>query len=163
VDAAAFECQRIYGARYFRVLFGRYQRPGGIIIIYRDWLREGAMPETDTKIQEDLRKARRNKVIYLVAGLGLFGVGAVLFVIFIAGREVPSLLMGCVAFIWGALLVNQALRSRDIEDMIEEGIARSGGEAGAGGAGKQVESGAVDPLPAEEEAPLDEGGGPGEP
>ena len=90
------------------------------------------MAENDSGINEDQRKARRNKVIYLVAGLGLFGVGAVLFVIFIAGREVPSLLMGFVALIWGALLVNQALRSRDIEDMIEEGIARSRGEAGAG-------------------------------
>ena len=126
-------------------------------------MREGAMPEKDTDIQEDLRKARRNKVIYMVAGLGLFGTGVALFVIFIAGREVPSLLMGCVAFIWGALLVYQALRSRDMENMIEERIARSGGEAGAGEPGKQVESGEVDPLPAEEDAPPDEGGGPGEP
>lgn len=121
------------------------------------------MQETDTEIQEDLRKARRNKVIYLVAGLGLFGTGVALFVIFITGREVPSLLMGCVAFIWGALLVNQALRSREIEDMIEEGLARSGGDAGAGEPGRQAESGAADPLTAEEDAPTDEGGGPGEP
>lgn len=121
------------------------------------------MQETDTEIQEDLRKARRNKVIYLVAGLGLFGVGVLLLVIFITGREVPSLLMGFVAFIWGALLVNQALRSRDIEDMIEEGLARSGGDAGAGEPGNQAESDSMDPLPAGEEAPPDEGGGPGEP
>jgi len=117
------------------------------------------MKERDPEIHEDLRKARRNKTIYLVAGLGIFGVGAALFVIFIVGRVVPALLTGCVAFIWGALMVNQALRSRDARDLTPERIARSVGDAGA----EEPVGQAVDALPDEGEAPREEGGGPGEP
>ena len=86
------------------------------------------MTEKDTRMREDLLKAGRNKKIYLAAGLGLFGLGVALFVFFFVRRDLPALLLGCIAFVWGALLVNQALRTRDIEDMIEARIAETEGE-----------------------------------
>lgn len=102
-------------------------------------------------IPKDLKRVSRNKYIYLVAGLVMFALGVALFVYFIVGRNVPALLLGCVGFVWGALLLNQALRSRDLEDLIDTRLREmesresgSKGESSDAAAVERAGSGQVD-------------------
>lgn len=85
----------------------------------------------EREIQEDLRKVSQRKVIYLCSGIGLFAIGAALMITFMIRRELPALLLCVVALIWGALLLNQALRTRDLQDTLTERLEDRAGEAGA--------------------------------
>lgn len=76
------------------------------------------------EMQKDLAKARRNKVLFLLGGIALFVVGVALIVLYLAHRELPSLLLGLVSFVWGAILLTQSLKVRDIEELIETRIAQ---------------------------------------
>ncbi len=70
-------------------------------------------------MKEELRKARIFKVIYLLAGLGLFVLGVSLLVMLIIRRDLPALFLAIGGFIFGALMMNQALRQREREDTLE--------------------------------------------
>jgi hypothetical protein len=98
-----------------------------------------------SEIEEDCGKVRRRKIIYLAAGLGMFALGSVLFVLFIFQRSVPEMLLGAVAFIWGAILVNQALRCRDIEDNINVRLERMAAGEESPEEGASVPGGADSP------------------
>lgn len=85
-------------------------------------------------IQKDLRRTRINKAVYLLAGVGLSGLGAALLVIFVAGGELPAILLSVVAFIWSALLFNQYRKTRRIVRAMESRLVEMDAGGGANGA-----------------------------
>jgi len=85
------------------------------------------------QMQEDLRKARRWKIFCLVASVILFALGTALIVMLIVRHELAALFLGAVALIFAALMMNQALRSRDLEDHIESRIRQVGDRLEADG------------------------------
>lgn len=95
------------------------------------------------EVEEDLRKTKLQKILFLFGGLGLFALAIALFVTFMFRREVPALILACVALIFGALLLNQSMRTREIEDMISARLSALPvleGEPPGGDAGSSQES-----------------------
>jgi len=72
------------------------------------------------EVERDLKKVARSKTLFAVSGFFLFVLAVVLLVLFVTSRELSSILLCIASFIFGALLLNQALRSRELEDMIEK-------------------------------------------
>lgn len=85
------------------------------------------------EVEEDLRKVKLQKLLFLFGGLGLFALAIALFINFMVRREVPGLILACVALIFGALLLNQSMRTREIEDMISEKLESIPGTEGPPG------------------------------
>lgn len=116
------------------------------------------MPPDIEASPEDLKKARRRKIYFLLGGLVLFAIGVALLIAFMFRRDWKAAILGVVAFIWGALLLNQSMRERELEDETRESM--SGGET-------TDECEALEPtedIPSTHgERGTGEGGGPGEP
>jgi hypothetical protein len=94
------------------------------------------MARAEESLKEELRKARIFKVIYLLAGLGLFVLGVSLLVMLIIRRDLPALFLAIGGFIFGALMMNQALRQREREDTLEaqlESLSSARDEPAPGG------------------------------
>ncbi|MBU1672033.1 MAG: hypothetical protein KKF41_07735 [Actinobacteria bacterium] len=84
-------------------------------------------------MSEELRRARIYKVIYLLAALGLFALGVSLLVMLIIRRDLPALFLAMGGFIFGALMMNQALRQRERQDTLEAQLETSDEPEGGDG------------------------------
>ena len=62
----------------------------------------------------DPRKAKLYKILFLMGGIGMFGLCAVLIWIFFDKHELPALLLGLVALFWTVVLIHQSFRMREI-------------------------------------------------
>jgi hypothetical protein len=73
---------------------------------------------TTLEMRAELKKARFRKFIYFGAGIGLFCLGVALFITFLVRKphDIPAVILAVVAAIFGALMINQAMRSRETED-----------------------------------------------
>ena len=98
VDAAVFECHRIYGTEH------QCKTP----------VRKVHMDELD-QAREDLRKTRFRATVYLLGGVGLSVIGVILVVLYVGKREIPSLMMGIVGIFWAAMLFYQMVKARELE------------------------------------------------
>lgn len=62
----------------------------------------------------DPRKAKLHRILFLLGGIGMFGLCAVLVWIFVDKRELPALLLSLVALFWTVVLIRQSFRMREI-------------------------------------------------
>jgi len=72
----------------------------------------------------DPRKAKLYRILFLMGGIGMFGLCAVLVWIFFDKHELPALLLGLVALFWTVVLIHQSFRMREI---IERGESQGPG------------------------------------
>jgi hypothetical protein len=102
---------------------------------------EEKMAVSKEEMLADLRKARIRKFIYFFAGIGLFVLGVALLAAFaVRRRDWGALILGVIGFVWGAIMLNQARHTRDIEEMIRQKLEEL--EA----AGAPQDSGASEPA-----------------
>ncbi|MBN2168568.1 MAG: hypothetical protein JW738_04935 [Actinobacteria bacterium] len=71
---------------------------------------------------KEINKARKWKAFFLVFAAGLFVVGSALVVLFVTRNEIPALLLGIVAFIWSAVMINQLLKTNNLIGLINARI-----------------------------------------
>lgn len=126
------------------------------------------MVELD-QAREDLRKTRARRIIYTLLGAGLVVIGIVLVVLYLDGREMPTLVLGIASFFWAAMILFQAVKTRDLEVLIlarVEELTCPGDGAATEPAVPEGEGGAGDPAGVDLEytgaGDSDDGGGAGE-
>jgi hypothetical protein len=78
----------------------------------------------------DPRKARLYRILFLLGGIGMFGLCAVLISIFVRKNDLPALLLGLVALVWAVVLIHQSLRMRNLSIGDEDPRGPDGGEPG---------------------------------
>ncbi|MBN1288755.1 MAG: hypothetical protein JXA49_03855 [Actinobacteria bacterium] len=81
------------------------------------------------EILKEIDKAKKWKAFFMIFAAGLFVVGAVLVVLFVAGDDIPALLLGIVSFVWSAVMINQLLKTNELIDLMNariEGFNRNG-------------------------------------
>jgi hypothetical protein len=78
----------------------------------------------------DPRKAKRYRILFLLGGIGMFGICGALVWIFTDRRELPALLLGVVALFWAVVLIYQSLKMREFEDGGDDASGPDGGETG---------------------------------
>lgn len=94
---------------------------------------EGGELEPLEEMREDLRKVRRTGTICFYGAIGTFVLGVALIILFLIKEQVPSLLLGIAGFVWAAVLLNQFLKSREMEDRISamiDKVPAQGAEVG---------------------------------
>jgi uncharacterized membrane protein YqjE len=80
--------------------------------------------------QLDPRKARLYRILFLLGGIGMFGLCGVLIWIFVDKRELPALLLGLVALFWAVVLIYQSLKMRRFKTGEDDTQGPGGGETG---------------------------------
>lgn len=100
--------------------------------------------------EKEIEKTKKWRLFFMIFCIGLFIAGVVLIIIFAFGNDIPTLLMGIVALVWSAVLLNQFLKSREILEMMTERLNRAEGvDTGKNGGRKEDpdpgESGPVEP------------------
>jgi hypothetical protein len=88
-------------------------------------LAERALMVEPDEMVRDLHREKIYAVVYLLGGVGLFGVGVALVVIFGVRKDIPALILGIVAFIWSVLLVVQSRKTRKLVKVIEARAAEA--------------------------------------
>ena len=117
------------------------------------------MAVTREETLTDLRKARVRKFVYFGAGIGLFCLGMALLVMFLLKRPFDwgALVLAIIGSFWGAIMLNQAMRAREIEDLIRARLEdlEEAGTPEAGGSGEadtEAEAGEADRAPQADQA-----------